>query len=396
MDTTNAGMNGMIFKKSKKENIGHIMGLKRPLNIAICLNAPTVKRALEQKEMLISLESDFNIEWDIRAERIEGNMLSYSQMINEAVLGTESEFMIFINPSTIPTPKDIYTMIDDLCSGFAFSSIVAFGFFALTKEVFRRIGMMDERFIGGEYEDTDFLLRLKQNNLAVMHRYRTDQYRHWAFNTDAKPTVLDQFRGITHTIFPIKWAKKENTFFKTDVYKKEKKAPTWLYKNKRDDIFNSWNSWEKTEYDSLNEFITFSTVYNSEISDKIAVSKKTRLNGLLKLFSKRIDDSTTTPLDTNCPIVESYSEQKKGNLLLIVFDANIQTELTVTVVDKNQQLLEHKKVHSNTWHLQDFTTDICDIRVYHNGRIILHHNNFSLLGADESYTLGLDVYEFDI
>lgn len=373
------------------------MLIQKPLNIAICFNAPTVKRALEQKEMLISLESDFNIEWDIRAERIEGNMLSYSQMINEAVLATQAEFMIFINPSAIPTPEDVHTMIDDLCSGFAFSSIIAFGFYGLTKEVFRRIGMMDERFIGGEHEDTDFLLRLKQNNLAINYRYRIEQYPHWGLNTDTYPFLSGQFRSITQTIFEMKWTKKENVFYRTDLFLQDKKGPRWLLENKRHDIFKSWKPWKETKYDSLRDGIVFTLVYKSDISNKIAISKKTRVNGTLNILSKNIKDPAPSTLQEKYPFVQGYTGTKNGNLLLLEFLSDTPTDLIIMIADKNQQQISPcKRINSNTWNLDDFPVDICDIRVYHDGRVTLHHNNFSMLGAEESYNLGLDIYQFSI
>lgn len=373
------------------------MILQRPNNIAICFNAPTVKRALEQKKRLLSLESDFNIEWDIRAERIEGNMLSYSQMINEAVLATEAEFMIFLNPSAIPKPEDIHTIIEDLCNGYALSCIIAFGFYGTTKEVFRRIGMMDERFIGGEHEDTDFLLRLKQDNLAINYRYRVHQYPHWALSTDKYPFLYGQFRSITQTIFKMKWFEKEGVFYRTDLFPTEKQAPKWLLSNKKHDIFRSWKTWEDTVYDSLLDGIVFTLVYNSDISNKIATSGKLRVNGSLKLFSKNIKEPTPCSLEQKYPFAKEYTSSKNGNLLLLEFLSDVSTDLIIMIADKNQQQISPwKRIHSNTWNLDDFDIDICDIRVYHDGRVILHHNNFSLLGAEESYTFGLDVYEFSV
>ena len=371
------------------------MLIQKPLNIAICLNAPTVNRALEQKEMLISLESDFNIEWDIRAERIEGNMLSYSQMINEAVLATEAEFMIFLNPAAIPKPEDVHTIINDLCSGYVLSSIVAFGFYGITKEVFRRIGMMDERFLGGQFEDTDFLVRLKDNNLAVNWRYISEQYPHWGHNTAAAPVVDSQFRGITQTIFPIKWFKKDNTLYRTDLFLQEKKGPKWFLKNKRHDIYSSWKPWKDSKYTDSEKFRTFIQVNNLDIANSIAKSSSKRVNGTLNILSRASNKVGSCPMYKKYP-VENYDSKPENNLILFNFSCDVETLLTIVILDEHgNQISIYKKIYSGLFNIDDFNVDKCDIRVFHNGRIILHHNNFSMLGEEQSYTIGLNVYEFD-
>ena len=52
--------------------------------------------------------------------------------------------------------------------------LLALGFWATTKNVFREIGLLDERFLGGEYEDFDFGIRMKlaklSNALAIRKR----------------------------------------------------------------------------------------------------------------------------------------------------------------------------------------------------------------------------------
>ena len=372
--------------------------LKRPNNIAICLNAPTVKRALEQKQQLLEIESEFNIEWDIRAERIEGRMTSYSQMINESVIATESEFMVFINPSTQPTVQDINTIIDDLCNGYAMSSIIAFGFYGLTKEVFRRIGMMDERFLGGNHEDTDFLLRLKQSNFAVNYRFRENQYTHWHFKTGAPPKLTSQLSGIAVSLFPLKWCKIEKTFYRTDLLLKEKQLPSRLLKNKRHDIFKSWKTWDESEYEWLPDDNVFMLVWLSDISNIIATSYKTTSNATLKIISKDKNDNSTTALDLNCPNLQDYRSIRNGNLLFFEFLFDKPVEIIIQILDKESRPLGFawKFFKENTYEIDDFDADSCIISVLHGGRLILHHNNFSLLGADESYTFGLDVYEFSV
>jgi hypothetical protein len=42
-----------------------------------------------------------------------------------------------------------------------------FGFFGFKKELMRKIGMMDERFVGGGHEDDDFYIRLVESKLPM-------------------------------------------------------------------------------------------------------------------------------------------------------------------------------------------------------------------------------------
>ena len=71
------------------------------------------------------------------------------------------------NPKTNFNKDDILKIIDKLSNGFCFVSIVNFGLFGFTKELIRRIGMLDETFLFGEYEDNDFALRLNLLNIIL-------------------------------------------------------------------------------------------------------------------------------------------------------------------------------------------------------------------------------------
>jgi hypothetical protein len=47
-------------------------------------------------------------------------------------------------------------MIDKLISGYCFVSVIGTGYCGSTIELFRTIGLFDERYLGSEYEDDDF------------------------------------------------------------------------------------------------------------------------------------------------------------------------------------------------------------------------------------------------
>lgn len=355
------------------------MLLRKPTKIAICLNAPTVARALEQKQQLLALESEFDIEWDIRAERVEGTVASFSQIINESVLIVESEFMILINPATDPTPEDVTTIVEELCNGYAVSHIVAFGFYGLTKEVFRRIGMMDERFIGGGYEDNDFLIRLKQLDVAISWRYRSNQYKSWILGNAEMPQLQNQYTGITSTVFPIKWHKIGSTLYRTDLFLKEKVAPKYILNKPKQGIYESWKPWSQSLHEKNKYSVLFSKIDKYQISSKIAYS---RVNKALSTLTLSIFNKDGT--------------DKYSNGIKLAHESNLDTTLIIAICDKNKQLLtQYIKLRSNTWHADNLKSDLFDIRVFHNGRIVLHNSSYKL-DTEEKYTLGLDVYDFVI
>ena len=120
------------------------------------------KHIAEQQSSLIDKDQlSFEVEEYFRYERNSFLCQSFSQMINETIDDTESEFMIFINPKTIICTEDINFIINKLCSGYCFASLFGFAFFGMTKELVRNIGMLDESFLAGEYEDNDYLIRMK-------------------------------------------------------------------------------------------------------------------------------------------------------------------------------------------------------------------------------------------
>lgn len=90
----------------------------------------------------------------------------FSKLINICVEQCPTETIIIISDKMRPKSSDITKIIDLLNSGYGFVALYRFGFFGFKKELFRRIGPMDERFIGGGYEDNDFYIRLKEADIA--------------------------------------------------------------------------------------------------------------------------------------------------------------------------------------------------------------------------------------
>ena len=83
--------------------------------VAICFISADKDIAKEQSGRIDKNKLGFEVEEYFRYERNSFLCQTFSQMINETIDDTESEFMIFINPKTIICTKDIEFIIDKLC-----------------------------------------------------------------------------------------------------------------------------------------------------------------------------------------------------------------------------------------------------------------------------------------
>lgn len=99
------------------------------------------------------------------------NYPSFSKLINDSVLSCPSETVIICNDKARPRKQDIEKTLSLLDSGYGFVGLYCFGFFGFRKQLFRQIGPLDERFLGGNYEDCDFLRRLNEANIACYMTY---------------------------------------------------------------------------------------------------------------------------------------------------------------------------------------------------------------------------------
>lgn len=58
-------------------------------------------------------------------------------------------------------------MFELLSNGYGLVGLYSWGFFGFYKNLFRTVGFMDERYISGEYEDCDYLRRMKEKDIAA-------------------------------------------------------------------------------------------------------------------------------------------------------------------------------------------------------------------------------------
>jgi len=342
------------------------MRLERPNKIAICFVDGNKERTLEQVKQLEGIEDDFTVEWNFRADKFSGSYSNFSQLVNEAVVETSSEFMVFINPKTNISREDVNRLIDDLCNGFAWSSICSFGFWATTKELFRQIGLMDERFIGSEWEDNDFAIRMKQFGKAINWRFEIQKYP-WS-----KP-ILPQMRGLTASLYPTKWHQRDGVYYRTDQFREEKRLPKIIQDRGRLDICASWLDWSATSSDNVSH--VFQETNNATVSDKIVSTSKIKANALFNI--KYVDGSIKIEFICGVPT---------GLIVILTNGLPIGEERLVTD--------QYMDFNSNRWWACELNPGIYDIRVFHEGKLVLNNMAYNTSDPDIEYKLGLNITQF--
>ena len=182
--------------------------------------------------------------WD-RNEITHGSYASFSQIMNEGIVASENEFIVFLHQNCFVDLQTMEKLISLTCSGYGLASEINFGFFVATKQLFRKCGLMDERLIGGEHEDLDWFMRMKYNNIAFYENGNNDV-------CPGKVKKWDTFRGLSRTIFEEKWMRVDpmtginffiNDYYLSNFYKEEKKLVDHI---KRDDIELSWMDCSKS------------------------------------------------------------------------------------------------------------------------------------------------------
>ena len=92
---------------------------------------------------------------------------SFSKLINDCILECPTEIVMICNDRARPTPEQVQKQLRLINEGFGYVGLWSFAFFGFKKELVRKIGFMDEGFVGGNYEDSDYLRRFCEADIAV-------------------------------------------------------------------------------------------------------------------------------------------------------------------------------------------------------------------------------------
>lgn len=212
-------------------------------DITICLHCGCDKSIVfNQMDLLSPLEQKYNITWNNRIDRYPLAYPSYSELINDAISSSPTEFIIFINDRVTPYAHEVEKMINHLENGFCCSLMYNVGFMAFSKELVREIGWWDERFLNGGWEDRDWIFRIKMANLALYESQEGTYDYSWK-----SPLQNNDRCALSFPHFQKKW-----TITNKSVIKKikEENYDKWNQKisiqDRNIEIKNSWKTWEES------------------------------------------------------------------------------------------------------------------------------------------------------
>jgi hypothetical protein len=169
--------------------------------VSLCFHSSDVEIAKKQLENISEDLQDIIYSVRIRGEVHPNAYSSYSELVNQAINDCVYQNVILINDKVMTKKGDILRMLDLLEAGFGYVGLYSVGFCALTKSLIKKVGWFDERFIGGGYEDDDFLLRLCLNDIAIFDSVECD-YDY--FNVKTKQSVSVPLSG-SEPHFNAKW-----------------------------------------------------------------------------------------------------------------------------------------------------------------------------------------------
>ena len=288
-------------------------------NFAFCFLSQHIEDIQRQELELTKLSDKFLIERWYRKDRNESNYTSFSQMINDAIDDTDSEFMIFCNPKTNFIHEDVEFMIDKLSNGYCFASVVSFGFFGFSKELIRQVGMLDEKFIGAEFEDDDFAIRLSHFKKAVWWGYDYDKYIFYLSKSQ-------NLKHISYSIFNRKYKIVDKKIYINKDFFTHKKISK-RHSNYSNNIFNSWK-------DSTHSF-----------GDK-------HYGGFLKDFETEVIDFNLIEKLTNFDI--KIKKNMSNFFVELLSSDNFSIKIAILQnFDKGRIILKYFEVFNNTWYVFD-------------------------------------------
>lgn len=117
---------------------------------------------------------------------------SFSKLVNDCIEASTTEINILMSDRVLPTKEHVDKVLRLLKMGYAFVGLYRFAFFGFKKELFRVLGPLDERFVGGGGEDDDYYFRLREADLAA---YITAEVPYtpgptrWSYNSPDRPSL---------------------------------------------------------------------------------------------------------------------------------------------------------------------------------------------------------------
>jgi hypothetical protein len=126
---------------------------------------------------------------------------SFSKLVNSCVASADTETVILMSDKVMPVNADITRLLELLDQGYAMVAFYRLAFFGFKKQLLRKIGMFDERYVGGGFEDDDFYIRLKEADLGVYITHEIPYEKSqsgWNYSM-AQGHFVDKWSDVTQT-----------------------------------------------------------------------------------------------------------------------------------------------------------------------------------------------------
>lgn len=166
---------------------------------------------------------------------------SFSKLVNSCVETAPTEVVIMMSDKVLPTAENVSKLLNLIDQGYGLVGLYRFAFFGFKKELFRTVGPLDERFVGGGFEDDDYYIRLREANIAM---YVTEEIAY-----EKRSSSWNYELSRPH--FIKKWIPDFNPNIKINQNKIKRSLPEETYNyNFGKKIPTSFLDWSKTEASS--------------------------------------------------------------------------------------------------------------------------------------------------
>jgi methylation protein EvaC len=208
----------------------------------VCLHCGFSKDIVRnQMSAINTLQDKYNIHWNNRIDRHPYTYPSFSEMMNENIITSKTEWIITINDRVRLVPEEITRLINLLEEGYSCVFMWNAGFMGFSKELIRKIGWWDERFLEGGYEDRDWVIRLKENNVSLYESIESNYDLSFRSPLNGPPGVDKSFPH---------WMKKYELRHSDKIIKTlgEEDYPEYIRMlgKSRPDIRKNWKSWNQS------------------------------------------------------------------------------------------------------------------------------------------------------
>lgn len=254
---------------------------------------------------------------------------SYSKVVNAAIESAPTEVVILMSDKARPRPEHVYKTLDLINQGYGFVGLHEFRFFGFKKQLFRQIGLFDEGYITGGYEDDDIKNRFIENDIAFYLTIECPavwKSSHW--NYDGSRPYFDSkwqycYYPCTSKVQYIKRLKPEISYSQYDL---GPAIPTEFLSHKKysvactDKVFPIM---EATVVNTLDEFTTY--VVSEDITDYYKIKKLVGADHHIEFFD--CSDFVSFSQAINSCVANAHSDK-----IVIIFGSVLPTSNSITEI----------------------------------------------------------------